>query len=109
MKFTKGEWYAVGSWVEHDDMDDGVADICNCDLASMGQEHLKRTDEEVMANAQLISASPELLQSLQWLLTITEDDGSEMDQARMCAQQAINKALGEGWEKEYNKDNGETA
>jgi hypothetical protein len=43
-----------------------------------------------------------LLQSLQWLLTITEDDGSEMDQARICAQQAINKALGDGWEEEYN-------
>jgi hypothetical protein len=55
-KFTKGTWVAVGAWVEH--VSDSKADICNCDPASMGQEHLKRSDAEQRANARLIAAAP---------------------------------------------------
>jgi hypothetical protein len=50
---TLAAWCAVGHWVECED--DTQADICNCDPASMGQEHLGRSDAETCANARLIA------------------------------------------------------
>lgn len=57
---TRGQWIAVGAWVEHPD--DDVADICSCDPATINQEHLGRGDSEICANARLIAAAPDLLE-----------------------------------------------
>jgi hypothetical protein len=61
-KFTQGEWIAVGAWVEVEDNE--IADICSCNPASIGQDHLNRNHEEQIANANLIAAAPELLAAL---------------------------------------------
>lgn len=58
--FTKGQWMAVGAWVEH--VDDNVPDICNCDPSCMGQEG--RSYEEACANARLLAAAPTMLNAL---------------------------------------------
>ena len=70
MSHTPGQWIAVGAWVEHDD--DNVADICTCDPAAMGQAHLTRSVEELMANARLIAAAPDLIEALETLLEAVE-------------------------------------
>lgn len=86
---TPGPWFAVGSWVEH--ADDDVADICNCDPASMEQGHLNRSYNEVVANAMLIAEAPELLACL---IDVLDADGDlyAMDFDRYRA--AISKATG---------------
>ena len=53
---TRGQWIAVGAWVEHPD--DDVADICSCDPATINQGHLGRGYSEICANARLIAAAP---------------------------------------------------
>lgn len=68
--FTKGQWMAVGAWVEH--VDDSVPDICNCDPASMNQEG--RSDEEVCANARLLAAAPTMLNALYFAKLAIEMD-----------------------------------
>ncbi len=67
VRHTKGEWYAVGAWVEHGD--DNTPDICNCDPVSMGQGG-KRSYEEIYANARLIAAAPELLAELKFAVKL---------------------------------------
>lgn len=62
-KHTPGPWIAVGSWVEVED--DDIPDICTCDPNHMGQASLPRSDEEVVANARLIAAAPEMLEALE--------------------------------------------
>jgi hypothetical protein len=57
-KHTKGLWVAVGPWVELATGDTTNPDICDCDPASFGQGHLHRSQEEVLANARLISYAP---------------------------------------------------
>lgn len=59
---TPGPWHAVGTWVEH--ADDKVADICICNPVDFGQHHLGRSHAEVLANAKLIAAAPEMLETL---------------------------------------------
>lgn len=62
MKYTRGDWVAVGSWVESP-LDD-IPDICVCDPALFGQEHgdlRKRPYEEQCANARLAAAAPYML------------------------------------------------
>ena len=61
-KHTKGRWYAVGAWVEHED--DNVADICTCNPADIGQERFGRSSAEIAANATLIAAAPSMLAAL---------------------------------------------
>jgi len=63
IKHTPGPWIQVGHWVEHPD--ETVADICTCDPEAMGQSHFKRNYSEVVANARLIAAAPEMLEALQ--------------------------------------------
>ena len=90
MSHTPGPWIAVGGWVEHPD--DNVADICTCDIELMGQERLGRSSDETAANARLIAAAPEMLETLVDLLgwqTLAPDD--VVAQARA----AIAKARGE--------------
>ncbi len=60
--YTPGPWVAVGFWVEHPD--DKRADICTCAPEALGQGHLQRSDTEVVANAKLIAAAPDLLEAL---------------------------------------------
>lgn len=62
-KHTPGPWYAVGGVVEHPD--DTVPDICVCDPKLFGMGHLPRSREEIIANARLIAAAPDLLDALQ--------------------------------------------
>ncbi len=96
-KHTKGEWIAVGYWVEHPD--DKVADICDCNPECMGQGHLGRTPEEIVANARLIAAAPELLTALQAIVkTLADQDDEgliEHVQPMIDARAAIAKAIGE--------------
>jgi len=60
---TPGPWIAVGTWVEVEN--DNIPDICICGPNDIGQGNLARTDKEIMANARLIAAAPELLEALQ--------------------------------------------
>lgn len=62
-KHTPGPWIQVGHWVEHPN--EAVADICTCDPDAIGQGHLQRKDSEIVANARLIAAAPEMLEALQ--------------------------------------------
>jgi hypothetical protein len=61
-KHTPGTWYPVGYWVEVES--DDVPDICTCNPADMGEGHLHRSDEEILANVHLIAAAPAMLDAL---------------------------------------------
>ena len=58
-KHTPGPWYAVGFQVEIEDND--APDICNCWPAVFGQIDTRPT-AEILANARLIAAAPDLLE-----------------------------------------------
>ena len=91
-KYTPGPWYQVGAWVEHED--DDVADICSCDPATIGQEHLGRSDSEMGANARLIAAAPDLLEALQNMVE-AHRSGKLFASTINNAVDAITKATGE--------------
>lgn len=80
-KHTPGPWIAVGSWVEVES--DDIPDICTCDPNHMGQASLHRSDEEVVANARLIAAAPEMLAMLHiifpYLIDLEDYDGGFRD------------------------------
>lgn len=88
IKHTPGPWVAVGYWVENPD--DEAADICNCDPASMGQEHFGRSDEEIVANARLIAAAPTLLEAL---CDMVSDRDELSDATVQFAMNAIEQAV----------------
>ena len=69
--YTKCRWIAVGGWVEVED--DNIPDICTCDPEDMGQDYLERSEQEIMANARLIAAAPDLLLALKSLLDAQRD------------------------------------
>lgn len=73
IKCTPGSWIAVGAWVEHED--DNVADICSCNPRDLSQEHLGRSYEEQCANARLIAAAPELLETV--IEMLFDENGNE--------------------------------
>jgi hypothetical protein len=90
---TRGQWIAVGAWVEHPD--DDVADICSCDPETIGQGKLGRGYSEICANARLIAAAPDLLEvcrrlSHVSLFAVDEDVASII----MRACDAVSKAIG---------------
>lgn len=97
---TPGPWIAVGAWVEVED--DNIPDICTCEPSDIGQGHLARTDKEIMANARLIAAAPDLLEVLDscaGVLTVFVDDGSAaldsvIGKNLTAARAAIAKAIG---------------
>lgn len=100
-KHTRGEWIAVGHWVEH--VDDSVPDICNCNHNSMGQDG--RSDAEIIANARLIAAAPEMLKALkachlelyQCTLQLNSEGwstGQKVKKALALGIEAISKAEG---------------
>lgn len=75
-KHTPGPWVSVGAWVEHPD--DNIPDICTCNPEDMGQSYLPRSDQEILANARLIAAAPDMLQAIEELLILCdESDGSQ--------------------------------
>ena len=94
MTHTPGPWIAVGSWVEHPN--DNLPDICNCDPDAMGQGHLRRSNKEIIANAHLIAAAPDLLSALEALVASHADVDNEVAayNALAMAMAAINKARG---------------
>ena len=94
---TPGPWFQVGAWVEIES--DDVADICTCHTEDFGQAHLGRSAEEMMANACLIAAAPDLLEALEMVRDADNDraaDGMETipDIARAKIDRAIAKAKG---------------
>jgi hypothetical protein len=100
---TPGPWIAVGAWVEVED--DNIPDICTCEPSDIGQGHLARTYKEIMANARLIAAAPDLLEALQCALDHLEYCGYGDSWERECAltgedpldkkiEAAIAKAIG---------------
>jgi len=91
-RHTPGPWIAVGFWVEHPN--DKRPDICNCDPRSMDQEG--RSDAEILANARLIAAAPDLLEALKDMLDGHEDACTGYGEgAADKARSAIAKATGE--------------
>lgn len=95
-KHTPGPWFAVGGWVEVER--DDIADICSCCPEDFGQEHIGRNYKEVMANARLIAAAPELLSALKEIvqsLADQDDEGMIEHTLQMSnARAAIAKAEG---------------
>ena len=80
---TSGRWHAVGYFVETEDGE--RADICSVNPADFGQSSLPRDDAEMLANARLIAAAPEMLYALQRLIaaddshsTINAADGDDV-------------------------------
>ena len=90
--FTSGNWDAVGLWVEHPDFE--TADICNCDVTSMGQAG--RSDEEQMANAQLISAAPDMFRAM---IALTQSSAWDLieEKTRLRIHAALTKAIHSGY------------
>lgn len=66
---TKGEWMAVGAWVEHTDFN--TPDIASFDPAALGQTG--RSYDEQCANARLCAAAKELRAALRRSLPIIEE------------------------------------
>ncbi|MFZ9327870.1 MAG: hypothetical protein ACO24H_10570 [Polynucleobacter sp.] len=70
MKHTSGPWIAVGGLVEVEN--DNIPDICTCNPHDFGQAHLKRNVLEVLSNARLIAASPQMLAALNQITLLAE-------------------------------------
>ena len=68
---TKGNWHAVGAWIEHES--DDVADIATFNSEAMGQGHLHRDYEEICANARLCAQAPAMLALLKDVLGYLDD------------------------------------
>ena len=68
---TKGNWYAVGAWIEHES--DDVADIATFNSEAMGQGHLARSYDEICANARLCAQAPAMLKVLKAVLGYLDD------------------------------------
>lgn len=86
--YTKGEWMAVGCWVEH--VSDDVADIASCNTEDIGQAHMGRSYAEMAANALLMAAAPRMLKALRRVLR----SGSLNDEDREFVRSAIFNATG---------------
>ncbi len=93
--------YTPGKWVVHP----GRAWICpaqglEAPIAAMKWPTNIRSEAETMANAQLMAASPKLLESTEWLLWTLQNvlagkRVSDADEAISHAQKAIALATGE--------------
>lgn len=92
MKHTSGPWIAVGGLVEVEN--DNIPDICTCNPHDFGQAHLKRNVLEVLSNARLIAAAPDLLNALQEFIDCGANAGNNAALIAQC-RAAIAKATGE--------------
>ena len=91
VKPTKNGWVAVHGMVEH--IDDNLADICACDPRYFSQGHLQRSIDEVIANAYLIAAAPEMLEVLKRMVKhLSQYKNSENDGLFIDAQTVIENA-----------------
>jgi hypothetical protein len=90
-RHTPGPWIAVGFWVEHPN--DKRPDICNCDPRSMDQEG--RSDAEILANARLIAAAPDLLEALLGFQKAWDENRLLTSDEAANIRAAITKATGE--------------
>jgi hypothetical protein len=95
-KHTPGQWHQVGAWVEV--ANESIPDICTCNPADIGQDHLDWDWETVTANARLIAAAPDLLK---WATKLTkalrdESNAFELALALDELENAINRAK-KGW------------
>lgn len=95
-KHTKGNWNNLTISKKRSTIDDDNGNNI-ADVWSLGEI----TSEEMQANANLISAAPDLLESVKYLKTIlktlvlnTEGDGSQIGDVLLHASQAIKKATG---------------
>lgn len=61
-KWTKDPWCAVGGWIEVER--DDIPDIANFWPESMGQGHLHRSTDEMLANAALAADAPNMIRLL---------------------------------------------
>ena len=90
MTHTGGKWYVTGSNPPHIYSHDGMSIIAQCDSAG----EMKREQEK--ANAQLISAAPDLLAALEKIVAHLSPfmGQGNMDDDIKQARAAINKAKG---------------
>jgi len=107
-KFTKGEWKSQGFQEESNgyiniDFPDGMIAVYGGHLPSTGKNKIKACILKAEANANLISAAPELFSALYDLVQVKEwKDKNGKDEHYSNAQpiawenarKAINKALG---------------
>ena len=113
-KGTKGKWFpnvistitiGVNAEIERNKVGVYSQNVCEFILPDTDSEY-ETQREEIEANAQLISAAPELLEALQKSLPLMEElrdemensgDGVDKDieRAIKVSKQAINKALGQ--------------
>ena len=95
-KWTKGDWIAVGAYVELDD--ENRPDICTCEPKEFLQ-YGKRTQEEIRANARLIAAAPDIYVALKGIydMLYAASDGERIWTMEMqqSARYALAKARGE--------------
>jgi hypothetical protein len=93
-KWTPGPWARYGDFIEAKDglEQQIVADLIHCDVG-------KTPEDEITANANLITAAPELYEALEAICDSAEDGRNvpEWPQGRLvAARAALAKARGEG-------------
>lgn len=92
MKYTKGPW-KVATHLDTDEVvvrseDDLI--VCNCQIDQAEYKQMS----EILANAQLISAAPELLEACEELLLWLKNNDEGETGVAIRAQAAISKAEG---------------
>lgn len=98
-KWTKGPWvsheHGVGELIVYDALDQTcICSLIDCD-ESLAWKHDYSVSEEGRANAQLISAAPELYEALQTCLDCLGDEFALPGDIIDDAEAALAKARGE--------------
>lgn len=88
MKHTKGPWVVAYK----DKNGQCVVSAAHFEIATCWHHCVSSIEEEMHANAKLISAAPEMLEALQYLMTA---HGEQLHDAFDMARKAIAKATGE--------------
>lgn len=96
-KGTKGEWSSnkidpTRVWVERENGDNSC--VCHCDNQHYkGGVYVDINHNELKANAKLIAAAPDLLESLKNCLSLMESEGKKDWSEYTEGKKAIEKAL----------------